>query len=93
MPARIFHHLFELWNERDRQDEYIGTLVNAWLARGGVAQGVRAGESYVDIGTLHGYRAAISLLSSIPPERTNQVSPIPRSLPKRTEPILSVHNE
>jgi glucose-1-phosphate thymidylyltransferase len=93
MPARILQQLFALWNERDRQDEYIGTLVNAWLARGGVAQGIRAGESYVDIGTLHGYRAAISLLSSGSPERTNTISATPRSQPKRTEPILSVHSE
>ena len=41
---------------------YVGTLVNAWLARGGEARGVRAGESYVDVGTLHGYREAIQLL-------------------------------
>ena len=93
MPARILQQLFELWNERDRQDEYIGTLVNAWLARGGVAQGVRAGESYVDIGTLHGYRAAISLLASISSERTGPIPATPRSQPRRTEPILSVHNE
>lgn len=93
MPMRILRQLFDLWIERDRQDEYIGTLVNAWLARGGVAQGVRVGESYVDIGTLHGYRAAISLLSSISSDRMSQISATPRSLPKRTEPILSVHTE
>jgi hypothetical protein len=48
---------------RDRCDEYIGTLVNAYLAAGGEAAGVRAGSSYVDVGTLHGYREAIQLLS------------------------------
>jgi hypothetical protein len=37
--------------------------VNAWLAAGGRAQGVKAGSSYVDVGTLHGYRAAIRLLA------------------------------
>jgi dTDP-glucose pyrophosphorylase len=93
MPARILQQLFDLWTERDRQDEYIGTLVNAWLARGGVAQGIRAGESYVDIGTLHGYRSAISLLSSLSAERQNAISTAPLSPVKRTEPILSVHTE
>lgn len=63
MPGYVFHDLHQLWCERDRRDEYMGTLVNAWLARGGYAAGVRAGESYVDVGTLHGYRAAIKLLS------------------------------
>ena len=61
---RILAELHELWVERSRKDEYLGTLVNAWLARSGRAQGVRAGEAYVDVGTLHGYRRAIQLLAS-----------------------------
>jgi hypothetical protein len=63
MPGRILHELHALWLKRRRQDEYVGTLVNAWLAEGGQAQGVKAGSSYVDVGTLHGYRAAIRLLA------------------------------
>jgi glucose-1-phosphate thymidylyltransferase len=69
MPARIFRELHGLWCERDRSDAYVGTLVNAWLERGGEALGVPAGESYVDVGTLHGYREAIQLLGSRPPDR------------------------
>ena len=64
MPGAVLTELHALWNERERRDEYFGTLVNAWLARGGVAVGVRAGTSYVDVGTLHGYRQAIDLLKS-----------------------------
>ena len=41
-------------------------LLYAYLARGGTAAGVRAGRSYVDVGTLHGYREAIALLSGAP---------------------------
>lgn len=63
MPGAVLRELHELWNERDQQDEYIGTLVNAYLARGGQAVGVRAGEAYVDVGTLNGYREAIKVLS------------------------------
>jgi glucose-1-phosphate thymidylyltransferase len=62
MPAEVFQQLHGLWLQRGRQDVYVGTLVNAWLAGGGEARGVRAGESYVDVGTLHGYREAIQLL-------------------------------
>ncbi len=62
MPGRVFHDLHALWTEREGRDVYVGTLVNEWLARGGEARGVRAGESYVDVGTLHGYREAIQLL-------------------------------
>ena len=62
MPGAVLHELHQLWCARDRSDEYIGTLVNAFLARGGHAVGVRAGSSYVDVGTLHGYRSAMALL-------------------------------
>jgi glucose-1-phosphate thymidylyltransferase len=63
MPGRVFHDLHALWQEPGRGDEYIGTLVNAWLARGNRATGIRAGDSYVDVGTLGGYRSAITLLA------------------------------
>jgi len=62
LPGTTLHRLHALWLERERRDQFIGTLVNAWLAIGGEAEGVRAGESYVDVGTLHGYREAIGLL-------------------------------
>ncbi len=64
MPGRVLHALHALWCRPERRDEYIGTLVNAWLAEGGRAVGVRRGEAYVDVGTLHGYRAAIRLLEN-----------------------------
>lgn len=63
MPGAVFHELHALWCREERRDEYLGTLVNAWLATGGKARGVRAGEAYVDVGTLHGYREAIRLLA------------------------------
>lgn len=85
MSGAILHELQSLWIERDRCDEYIGTLVNAWLARGGNALGIRAGESYVDVGTLNGYREAMNLLwreqwsSSVPANKafavTNSITP------------------
>ncbi|RXH54016.1 Glucose-1-phosphate thymidylyltransferase [Granulicella sibirica] len=62
MPGTIFHALHQLWLRPERGDEYLGTLVNAYIAEGGQAVGVHAGEAYVDVGTLHGYRRAISLL-------------------------------
>ena len=76
MPGAVFHELCDLWNERQGQDEFFGTLVNAWLARGRTARGVRAGESYVDVGTLHGYREAIRLLSEDPPVHANRTTSV-----------------
>ena len=71
MPGHVFHQLHDLWCRPERRDEYLGTLVNAWLAEGGRAYGVKAGQNYVDTGTLHGYRAAIHLLQDEPMEDTN----------------------
>jgi glucose-1-phosphate thymidylyltransferase len=68
MSGGIFESLRALWIARDRQDEYFGTLVNAYLAAGGKAVGVKAGQAYVDVGTLHGYRAAMRLLAENPHE-------------------------
>jgi hypothetical protein len=68
LSGRAFHELHALWEARQRRDEYFGTLVNAWLAGGGRAVGVRAGDVYVDVGTLHGYREAIGVLSARPQE-------------------------
>jgi glucose-1-phosphate thymidylyltransferase len=65
MPAAVFRDLHELWVARGRSDEYFGALVNAYLAAGGHAVGVKGGEAYVDVGTLHGYRTAMSLLADI----------------------------
>ena len=63
MTGAILAELHALWRGRDQRDEYVGTLVNAWLAGGGSARGIRAGQSYVDVGTVRGYREAILLLS------------------------------
>lgn len=62
LTGKILRELESLWLERDKRDAYVGTLVNAWLARGGAASAVRAGHTYVDVGTLHGYREALRIL-------------------------------
>jgi dTDP-glucose pyrophosphorylase len=54
--------LYELWRTRTPRDEYLGTLVNAHIAAGGAVNGVKRGEVYVDVGTLHGYREAVRML-------------------------------
>ena len=61
MSGSVFRMLHELW--LDRRDEYIGTLVNAWLAAGGEALAVRAGTSYLDVGAMEGYCAAVRTLA------------------------------
>jgi glucose-1-phosphate thymidylyltransferase len=73
MPGHVFHELHQLWRRPRRGDEYVGTLVNAYLAAGGEAVGVRAGQAYVDVGTLGGYREAIRVLSEGSLEETEEV--------------------
>lgn len=63
-PGRVLPELHSIWKEDGRGDEYIGTLVNVWLSRGGRAAAVCSGEAYVDVGTLHGYREAIKTLAA-----------------------------
>ncbi|MDW6023582.1 sugar phosphate nucleotidyltransferase [Mesorhizobium sp. BAC0120] len=63
MPGGILRELHALWRSREGSDEYVGTLINAYLAAGGEAFGIKAGSDYVDVGTFNGYRAAIDLLA------------------------------
>jgi dTDP-glucose pyrophosphorylase len=72
MPGAVFHALHRFWRSAPEPAEYVGTLINEWIAHGGTATGVRAGESYVDVGTLDGYRAAMQMLG---PVRRSEVAP------------------
>jgi hypothetical protein len=76
MPGAVLHDLYRLWCERDPSDEYVGTLVNAYLAAGGEAVAVPSGTAYVDVGTLGGYREAMRLLADARNEVPSQVVPM-----------------
>jgi len=62
LTGAVFRELHQLWLARCRRDEFLGTLVNAYLAGGGSARGVKAGQLYLDVGSVDGYRAAVRLL-------------------------------
>ncbi|HEY6970609.1 MAG TPA: sugar phosphate nucleotidyltransferase [Candidatus Angelobacter sp.] len=53
-----FRRLKLLWESRHRADEYLGDLLNAFIAAGNVVRGKFSGEVYMDVGTLEGYRNA-----------------------------------
>jgi len=63
LPGGVFLDLNRTWLDRQKQDEYLGTLVNAYLENGGSATALRVGEVYVDVGTVHGYREALQALA------------------------------
>ena len=62
LPARTLAELHALWREPGRSDTYIGTLVNAWLARGGMRYAVARRHRLRRRRTLHGWRDAVHLL-------------------------------
>jgi glucose-1-phosphate thymidylyltransferase len=72
LPAQTLHELHALWIARGQRDERVGTLINAWIAGGGETHGVRAGESFVDVSIVHGYREAKRLLDQRAQARARQ---------------------
>ncbi len=64
MPGLIFKELCALWHRRDEADEFLGTLINAFLAEGGEVIGVKAGTSYLDVGSIEGFYAACRRLGA-----------------------------
>ncbi len=58
VQGEAFHRLKLLWESRHRADKYLGELLNASIAAGNPVQGRFSGESYIDVGTLEGYRNA-----------------------------------
>ena len=89
MPGYTLHRLHALWLRRERQDQYVGTLLNAWLADGNPVHGVYAGEHYVDVGTLGGYREAIRLLGSRTMDTTRFVRSLRRENSGRQRDVTS----
>src|SRR5215471_14132149 len=63
IPARTLAELHSLWLDRERRDQYIGTLVNAFIVDGGRVEAVPRGSQYVDVGTINGYRHAVQVLA------------------------------
>ena len=60
--GRAFHDLRMLWDSRHRQDEYLGHLLNAYIAAGNLVRATASGEHYMDVGTMEGYRHAQDFL-------------------------------
>ena len=62
--GRAFRALKHLWNARHGEDEYLGHLLNAYIAAGNPVRGTFCGEHYMDVGTIEGYHAAQDYLRS-----------------------------
>jgi glucose-1-phosphate thymidylyltransferase len=57
-----FRNLKLLWEARHREDEYLGTLLNAYIDAGNPVRGHFVGEAYMDIGTMKGFHQAQDFL-------------------------------
>ncbi len=60
--GQAFHDLKLLWEARHREDEYLGTLLNAYISYGSSVRGHHVGETYIDVGTMEGYHRAQDFL-------------------------------
>jgi len=56
--GRALHELRLLWESRHRADEYLGHLLNAYIAAGNPVYATANGEHYMDVGTIEGYHNA-----------------------------------
>ena len=57
-----FRALKLLWEARHREDEFLGDLLNAYIAAGNRVRGRFSGEHYMDVGTIQGYHTAQDFL-------------------------------
>jgi dTDP-glucose pyrophosphorylase len=62
VSGKAFKALKHLWNARHREDEYLGHLVNAYIAAGNQVRATYSGEHYMDVGTIEGYHSAQDFL-------------------------------
>lgn len=74
--GQAFHSLKLLWESRHRRDEYLGYLLNAYIEAGNPVRGYASGETYLDVGTVHGYHVAQDFLRG---QRARLQEPLPRS--------------
>jgi glucose-1-phosphate thymidylyltransferase len=63
--GHAFRALKLLWEARHREDLFLGDLLNAYISAGNVVRATHAGEHYMDVGSLEGYRAAQDFLRAI----------------------------
>jgi glucose-1-phosphate thymidylyltransferase len=74
-----YRELRLLWESRHRQDEYLGHLLNASIAAGNIVRATAAGELYMDVGTLEGYRQALQYLEKRETVSTKDQAPSTKS--------------
>ena len=63
--APAFTELHQLWEARHREDEYLGDLLNAYIAAGNQVHASPVGETYIDVGTIAGYHRAQDFLRGV----------------------------
>jgi glucose-1-phosphate thymidylyltransferase len=63
--GHAFHSLKLLWEARHREDLFLGDLLNAYISAGNSVRATHAGEHYMDVGTLEGYRTAQDFLRAL----------------------------
>lgn len=62
ITGKAFHSLKLLWEARHCEDEYLGSLLNAYIHAGNPVRGHYVGETYIDVGTMQGFHHAQDFL-------------------------------
>jgi glucose-1-phosphate thymidylyltransferase len=63
--GEAFHTLKLLWDARHHEDEYLGHLLNAYMGAGNTVRATHCGETYMDVGTMEGFRHAQDFLRAM----------------------------
>ncbi|MGN6591365.1 MAG: sugar phosphate nucleotidyltransferase [Terriglobales bacterium] len=66
-PGRVFQRLDQFWRAQGRSQQFLGDLLNAWIAAGEPVSCDHTGTHYWDIGTPAGYQRALAERAWEPP--------------------------
>src|SRR5438270_2357557 len=63
--SRAFGELHQLWEARHREDEYLGDLLNAYIAAGNLVHASHVIENNIDVSTVSSYHSTQDLMHGI----------------------------
>ncbi|HET9784872.1 MAG TPA: sugar phosphate nucleotidyltransferase [Terriglobales bacterium] len=71
-PGHVFLRLHQFWRAHGQSQQYLGDLLNAWMAAGERVSCDHTGNQYWDIGTPTGYQRALTERAWQPPAMSSE---------------------
>jgi dTDP-glucose pyrophosphorylase len=75
-PGRVFQQLGQFWRAQGRSQQFLGDLLNAWIAAGERVSCDHTGTHYWDIGTPAGYQRALAERAWEPPLKRSEAEAV-----------------